>query len=49
MKDLDKITYLLDIKIYMDRSRKFIELSYGTYIDKVLKRFNMQDFKKKTC
>jgi hypothetical protein len=37
----------LNIKIYRDRSQKLIGLSQGTYIDKVLKRFNMQDSKKR--
>jgi Reverse transcriptase (RNA-dependent DNA polymerase) len=46
MKDLDETTYVLDIKIYRDRSRKLIGLSQGIYIDKLLKRFNMQDSKK---
>jgi Reverse transcriptase (RNA-dependent DNA polymerase) len=47
MKDLCETAYVLDIKIYRDRSQKLIGLSQGTYIDKVLKRFNMQDSKKK--
>jgi hypothetical protein len=46
MKDLGEIAYVLGNKIYRDRSKKFIGLSQGTYIDKVLKRFNMQDSKK---
>jgi hypothetical protein len=46
MKDLDETAYVLDIKIYRDRSRKLIGLSQGIYIDKLLKRFNMQDSKK---
>jgi Reverse transcriptase (RNA-dependent DNA polymerase) len=40
MKNLGETVYVLDIKIYRDRSRKLIGLSQGTYIDKVLKRFN---------
>jgi Reverse transcriptase (RNA-dependent DNA polymerase) len=46
MKDLSEAIYVLGIKIYRDRSQKLIRLSQGTYIDKVLKRFNMQDSKK---
>jgi Reverse transcriptase (RNA-dependent DNA polymerase) len=46
MKYLGEATYILDIKIYRDKSQKLIELSQGTYIDKVLKRFNMYDSKK---
>ena len=46
MKDLGKAAYILGIKIYRDRSRRLIGLSQSAYIDKVLKRFNMQDAKK---
>jgi Reverse transcriptase (RNA-dependent DNA polymerase) len=46
MKNLGEAAYVLGIKIYMDRFQKLIGLSQGTYIDKVLKRFNMQDSKK---
>ena len=41
MKDLGKAAYILGIKIYRHRSRRLIGLSQDTYIDKVLKRFNM--------
>ncbi|WVZ81432.1 LOW QUALITY PROTEIN: hypothetical protein U9M48_028809 [Paspalum notatum var. saurae] len=46
MKDLGEAAYILDIKIYRDRSKRLIGLSQSTYIDKVLKRFNMHDSKK---
>ena len=46
MKDLGEAVYILGIKIYRDRSKRLIGLSQDTYIDKVLKRFNMQDSKK---
>jgi hypothetical protein len=46
MKDLGEGAYILGIKIYRDRSKRLIELNQDTYIDKVLKRFNMQDSKK---
>ena len=46
MKDLGEAAYILGIKIYRDRSRKVLELSQSTYLDKVLKRFSMQDSKK---
>jgi hypothetical protein len=36
----------LGIKIYRDRSKKLIGLSQDTYIDKVLKMFNMEEAKK---
>ena len=42
MKDLGEATYILGIKIYRDRSKRLIGLSQDTYIDKVLKRFNME-------
>ncbi|KAG8497104.1 hypothetical protein CXB51_008305 [Gossypium anomalum] len=46
MKDLGEATYILGVKIYRDRSRRLLGLSQGTYIDKVLKRFNMEEFKR---
>ena len=46
MKDLGEAAYILGIKIYRDRSNRLIGLSQSTYIDKVLKRFHMQDSKK---
>ena len=41
MKDLGEAAFILGIKIYRDRSRKLLGLSQSTYIDKLLKRFNM--------
>ncbi|WVZ75888.1 hypothetical protein U9M48_023908 [Paspalum notatum var. saurae] len=46
MKDFGEAAYILGIKIYRDRSKRLIGLSQSTYIDKVLKRFNMHDSKK---
>ncbi|KAJ9538397.1 hypothetical protein OSB04_031130 [Centaurea solstitialis] len=46
MKDLGEAAYILGIKIYRNRSRRIIGLSQGTYIDKVLKRFRMDESKK---
>jgi hypothetical protein len=46
MKDLGEAAYILGIKIYRDRSKMLIGLSQDTYIDKVLKRFNMEEAKK---
>ena len=46
MKDLGEAVYILGIKIYRDRSRRLLGLSQSTYIDKVLKRFNMSKAKK---
>ena len=41
MKDLGEAVYILGIKIYRDRSKRLIGLSQNTYIDKVLKKYNM--------
>ena len=46
MKDLGEAVYILGIKIYRDRSKHLIRLSQSTYLDKVLKRFGMEDSKK---
>ena len=46
MKDFGEATYILGIKIYRDRSKRLIGLSQSAYIDKVLKRFSMQDSKR---
>jgi Reverse transcriptase (RNA-dependent DNA polymerase) len=46
MKDLGETVYILGIKIYRDRSKRLIGLSQNTYIDKVLNRFSMQNYKK---
>ena len=47
MKDLGEATYILGIKIYRDRSRRLIELSQSTYLDKVLKKFKMDQAKER--
>ena len=46
MKDLGEAAYILGNKICRDRSRCLIGLSQSTYLDKVLKRFRMEDSKK---
>ncbi|MCR2847927.1 hypothetical protein KN825_15195, partial [Weizmannia coagulans] len=46
MKDLGEATYILGIKIYRDRFKRLISISQSAYIDKVLKRFSMQDSKR---
>ena len=45
-KDLGEAAYILGIKIYRDRSRCLIGLSQRTYLDKVLKKFKMDQAKK---
>ena len=46
MKDLGEAAYILGIKIYRDRSRHLIGLTQGTYLDKILKKFKMDQAKK---
>ena len=46
MKDLGEASYILGMKIYNDRSKRLLGLSQSTYIDTVLKRFSMENFKK---
>ena len=45
-KDLGEAAYILGIKIYRDRSRRLIGLSQITYLDKILKKFKMEQSKK---
>ena len=49
MKDLGEAAYILGIRIYRDRSQKLLGLSQSTYIDKVLRRFNMHDSNQVMC
>ena len=46
MKDHGEATYILGIKIYRDISKKLLGLSQSTYIDKMLKRFSMEQSKR---
>ena len=46
MKDLEEASYILGMKIYRDRSRTLLGLSQTTYIDTMLKWFNIENFKK---
>ncbi|GJS04091.1 putative RNA-directed DNA polymerase [Tanacetum coccineum] len=46
MKDLGDAAYILGIKIYRDRTKRLIGLSQDTYLDKILKRFRMDNSKK---
>ena len=42
MKDMGDAVYILRVEISRDCSRRLLPLSHETYINKVLKRFNMQ-------
>ncbi|KAK1668552.1 hypothetical protein QYE76_056711 [Lolium multiflorum] len=44
--ELLSTSYILGIKIYRDRSRRLIGLSQSTYLDKILKKFRMDESKK---
>ncbi|GJY59974.1 retrotransposon protein, putative, ty1-copia subclass [Tanacetum coccineum] len=46
MKDLGEAAYILEIKIYRDRSKRLIDLCQSAYIEKILKRFYMENFKR---
>ncbi len=46
MKDLGNAAYILGIRIYRDRTKRLIGLSQSTYLDKILKRFNMDNSSK---
>ncbi|CAH1444119.1 unnamed protein product [Lactuca virosa] len=46
MKDIGEASYILGIRIVRDRSKRLIGLSQNTYLDKVLKRFSMDNSKK---
>nr|GEU53461.1 retrotransposon protein, putative, Ty1-copia subclass [Tanacetum cinerariifolium] len=45
MKDLGEAAYILGIKIYKDRSRRLIGLCQSAYIEKILKRYHMENSK----
>ena len=47
MKDMEKATYILGIRIYKYRLNTTIGLFQDTYIDKVLHRFKMHDSQKR--
>ena len=46
MKDLREASFILEMKIYRDRSKRLLELSQSMYIDTMLKRFSIENFKK---
>nr|GEX06904.1 hypothetical protein [Tanacetum cinerariifolium] len=48
MKDLGDTAYILGIKIYRDRSKWLIGLCQSAYIEKILKRYYMENSKRGT-
>ncbi|GJU62015.1 retrotransposon protein, putative, ty1-copia subclass [Tanacetum coccineum] len=46
MKDLGEASYILGIKIYRDRSRRLIGLCQSAYIEKILKRYHVENSKR---
>ncbi|XP_021839479.2 uncharacterized mitochondrial protein AtMg00810-like [Spinacia oleracea] len=45
MKNLGEASFVLGIEIHRDRSRGILGLSQRNYIERILKRFGMQDYK----
>ena len=43
MKDLGEASFVLGIKIVRDRTNHVLQLSQRTYIDRILKRFDMHN------
>jgi hypothetical protein len=43
MKDLGDASYVLGIEIHLDRTKSVLGLSQRTYIEKILKRYNMHN------
>nr|GEW05950.1 zinc finger, CCHC-type [Tanacetum cinerariifolium] len=48
MKDLEDVAYILEIKIYRDRSKRLIGLCQKAYMEKILKRYYMENSKRGT-
>nr|GEX86125.1 hypothetical protein [Tanacetum cinerariifolium] len=48
IKDLGEAAYILGIKIYQDRSKLLIGLCQSAYIEKILKRYFMENSKRRT-
>nr|GFB64985.1 hypothetical protein [Tanacetum cinerariifolium] len=46
VENLGEAAYILGIKIYRDRFMRLIGINQSAYIDKILKKFNMQNSKK---
>ncbi|GJT68702.1 retrotransposon protein, putative, ty1-copia subclass [Tanacetum coccineum] len=48
MKDLGEVAYILRIKIFRDRSERLIGLCQSAYIEKILKRYFIENSKRRT-
>ena len=46
IKDLEEASYIIGIQIYRDRSKRMLSLSQSRYIDTIVKRFRMKNFKR---
>lgn len=46
MKDKKGASYILEIKIYRDWSKRLFELSQSTYMNKMIKWFIIEEFKR---
>ncbi|CAL9094636.1 unnamed protein product [Musa textilis] len=46
MKNLGEASHILEIRIYRDRSKRMLDLSQSRYIDTIVKRFGMKNFKR---
>ena len=46
MKDLGEASYVLGIMIYRDRSKRMLGLSQSMYIEKIVKKFDMENSKR---
>ncbi|GJV53933.1 retrotransposon protein, putative, ty1-copia subclass, partial [Tanacetum coccineum] len=46
IKDLGEAAFILGIRIYRDRSKRLIGLSQNAYMDKILKRYKMDNSKR---
>ncbi|GKG07259.1 hypothetical protein Tco_0330228, partial [Tanacetum coccineum] len=46
LENLEEAVFILGIKIYRDRSRRLIGLSQNAYLDKIYKRYRMDNSKR---
>jgi hypothetical protein len=45
MKDLGEVSYVLRLKIHRDRNKDILGLSQQAYINKILKRYGIENYK----